>query len=462
MKRRELLRVVSTIAKTYIGSGILFLPKAFSNGGVLFTVLAILTLSTLSGIAILHLVECRKFHPGSFGDIGERAIGKWGRQLVNISLVLTQMGFCCVYGSFVARNMLQVFNWGKCWLGSEWLWLLVYVQLLVFVPLSWIRNISSFNRTNQLGNLLIVGGLAGILIYCLNQFSESTSKDIHLPMFNSNSWALALGTVVYSFEGIGMVLPIVSSMSEEGRERFPKIMMSTLAGITTMYLIVGIIPYAIIEGVQGKVVQDAITLNLPNTFGSLIIVVAYCCALMFSFPLMLYPAIRITEEWIAPWIFPLSMNEFQAKNLLINDPMDNGEAIIDLPISESPESQQTGVEATPILSLVPNIASGKHSNAVKWRKNIFRSLIVLLVLTVSFGASNQLDNLCALVGSFACTPLAFLYPSVFHLKIIPNQSKRKKFTNYFILLVGTGITLFSTYQTFATWSPTTVEPCVRN
>lgn len=47
---------------------------------------------------------------------------------MDVSLVLSQAGFCCVYVSFIAQNGLQLLNAGKCWLGAEWLWVLIVVQ----------------------------------------------------------------------------------------------------------------------------------------------------------------------------------------------------------------------------------------------------------------------------------------------------------------------------------------------
>lgn len=55
----ENVRLVGTIIKSFIGSGVLFLPKAFSNGGWLFSVLAMISMALISTLCILRLVQCR-------------------------------------------------------------------------------------------------------------------------------------------------------------------------------------------------------------------------------------------------------------------------------------------------------------------------------------------------------------------------------------------------------------------
>lgn len=55
-------------------------------------------------------------------------------------------------------------------------------------------------------------------------------------------------------------------------------------------------------------------------------------------------------------------------------------------------------------------ASGKFSKGIKWRKNLFRFAIVMLSALIAWVGANDLDKFVALVGSFACIPLVYMYP----------------------------------------------------
>ena len=110
-------------------SGILGLPYAFSQGGVVATTII---LSLIGGIAthtMMLLVQTRQKCNGyiqfsvfflffcfltrpteenkrviTYGDIAEYLLGKWGKYLLNAALIFTQFGFCCVYVVFCIDN----------------------------------------------------------------------------------------------------------------------------------------------------------------------------------------------------------------------------------------------------------------------------------------------------------------------------------------------------------------------
>lgn len=86
----------------------------------------------------LRLLECRKLVGGSYGFIGSEAYGEWGRRVVQVSIILMQGGFCCTYTIFVATNLQSVL--GHFGLDIS-LTVLILVQLLVYIPLSWVRHI---------------------------------------------------------------------------------------------------------------------------------------------------------------------------------------------------------------------------------------------------------------------------------------------------------------------------------
>jgi amino acid permease len=43
--------------------------------------------------------------PLSFGEVGGKILGPKGKKLIDIFLVGTQLGICCVYFTFIATNI---------------------------------------------------------------------------------------------------------------------------------------------------------------------------------------------------------------------------------------------------------------------------------------------------------------------------------------------------------------------
>ena len=96
----ETMGILGTIFKIFIGSGVLFLPKAFSNGGWLFSVIAMLVMAIITNVTMMKLVACRAVMASkerTYGAMGYRVAGARGQLAVNVSVVLSQIGFCCVY-----------------------------------------------------------------------------------------------------------------------------------------------------------------------------------------------------------------------------------------------------------------------------------------------------------------------------------------------------------------------------
>lgn len=403
----ERLRLVGTIIKGFIGSGVLFLPKAFLQGGALFSVIIMAFCAYLTWFTIMRLVRCREVVEGSYGHIGEVACGRLGRVAVDASLVLSQAGFCCVYVAFIARNLLQLTNVNDCWLPSSWLWLLVLLQLPVFTPLVWVRKLAQFGYTNLAADALIACGLLGVLAYSFNGMASAAAggASLKLTLFNSSDWPLFLGTAVYAFEGIGMVIPVYDSLTPRGQASFSATLSATLVGITAVYIIVGLVPYMYLDGFQHVTMQDSVTLDLPRAWWAYLIIAGYCLALVFSYPLMLFPAVKILEATLGGSI----------------------------------------------------LAPG---TGLTWRRNVVRCGIVCTTLLVSYLGLDQLSNMVALVGCFCCTPLAFIYPCVFHLRLLPDASRLSKAVDVAIIAFGIGVFVFSTYQSINTWTLSTVNACV--
>jgi proton-coupled amino acid transporter len=408
----EQVRLVATIVKAFIGSGVLFLPKAFSNGGWAASAGVMLLMAAITQVTIVRLVACRGLVRGSYAAIGGAACGPWAALSVDAALVLSQAGFCCVYIAFIARNALQLLNVGACApqprVGGGWLWALILAQAALFIPLSWIRSMRTLGWTSAAANAIIACGLAGILAWAGAAWAAAPPRPggFAAPAYNAAGFPLFLGTAVYAYEGIGMVVPIYDSLSPGGQRGFARTLSGTLAGIVAVYLVVGMLPYLYLVGAAGEGVGDAITLSLPSVWWAYAIMAGYCIALCLTYPLMLYPVLRIAERACAG-----------------------------------------------LLRLREGAPAARSC-----KRNALRSAVVATTLAVAYAGAPQLDNLVALVGCFACTPLAFVFPALFHARLVP-RTAYYNVTNAAIIALGIGVFFFSTYEAIATWSSSPINPC---
>ena len=83
-----------TLIKGFIGTGILYLPMSFYDGGYLFSPIAMIISLILTQVCIIKLIRATdNCKAKSFSDLGLKAYGQTGKTAVGIFLILSQAGF---------------------------------------------------------------------------------------------------------------------------------------------------------------------------------------------------------------------------------------------------------------------------------------------------------------------------------------------------------------------------------
>ena len=93
------------LLKSFVGTGVLFLPRAYLNGGMVFSNVVLVGVALLSYYCFVLLVNTRLNVEGSFGDMGGILYGKWLRTLILASIVISQIGFVAAYIVFTSENL---------------------------------------------------------------------------------------------------------------------------------------------------------------------------------------------------------------------------------------------------------------------------------------------------------------------------------------------------------------------
>lgn len=336
------------LLKSFVGTGVLFLPRAYLNGGMVFSNMVLLFVAALSYYCFVLLVTSRLKVEGSFGDMGGILYGKWMRFLILSSIVISQIGFVAAYIVFVSEN-LQAFILAvsDCQTHIQVKWLIL-MQMVIFLPFSLFRDINKLSFTAFVADAFIILGLGYLFYYDVLTLDKFGLADIIL--FNQKDWTLFIGTAIFTFEGIGLIIPIQESMADP--RKFPKVMFVVMIIITSLFIVMGAISYA----AYGSKTETVVLLNLPQD-NKLVngVQFLYSMAIMLSTPLQIFPAIKILEN---------------------------------------------GLFAR----------SGKYNPYIKWQKNVFRFFFVIVCAIIAWGGADDLDKFVALVGNFACIPLVYIYP----------------------------------------------------
>lgn len=388
------------LVKAFVGTGILFLPKGFSNGGLLFSVLTLLFFGLLSYWCYLILVFSKQMsRVSSFGEIGLKLYGKWLQQLIFGSIVISQVGFIATYIVFTSQNLQAFLKNAFNIEGYQISWFIVG-QLFILIPLSLIRDITRLSLVAVLANFLILFGLATIVYFilmdlCVN-FHGHLGSGIQF-LFNQREFSVFIGIAIFAFEGIGLIIPIQNSMIYPNH--FPKVLFLVIITISILMVGVGSLGYM----TYGKSVETVILLNLPqDSIFVMLIQLFYSLAILLSTPIQIFPAVRLIEL------------KFFTR-------------------------------------------TGKHSLRIKWLKNLFRSVFVIATATIALYGGQNLDRFVSFVGCFACIPLVYMYPPMLHLKsccnynnsMAPSEIRRRYFLsvmNYVLLAIGGCALVYTTYD----------------
>lgn len=151
----------------------------------------------------------------------------------------------------------------------------------------------------------------------------------------------------------------------------------------------------------GDEIQALITVTLkslhPSDISITVLQIAYCIALLFSYPVVMFPAVKILENYI--------------------------------------------------------FSAHIKSTLQTWRKNIFRSFLVLACGGLATVGGTSFDHFVSLIGGLMCVPLTLVYPAYFHLKICYDKlGTSSRVFNYFIVIFGTLASIVCTVVSIMEWN----------
>jgi len=384
-----------TLIKAFVGTGIMFLPKAFKNGGMLFSSITLIVVSLVTSLCFHLLLQCRARYGGGYGELGEAIGGRRMRSLILCSIAISQIGFVCAGMIFTADNLASFFRAVTPNPDAPIsVTALIGIQLLALIPLSFIRNISKLGSAALLADVFILIGITYIYWYDISSIIDMGGFNPTIELFNPRDFTMTIGSAIFTFEGIGLILPIQSSMKHP--EQFGKLLYLVMFIITVIFTSVGVLCY----GTFGDRVNVEVITNFPQS-SKLVnaIQFIYALAVMIGEPVQLFPPIRIIEGKIF------------------------------------------------------GHRSGKQSNLTKWKKNGLRTFLVLVTGLIAAVGASDLDKFVALIGSFACVPLVYIYPAYLHWKAIA-ETRAEKILDWVVMAVGLVAMIYTTSVTVARWTET--------
>lgn len=325
---------------------------------------------------------------GGYIRLAHESLGSCGVLAVVFCSTVLQCGCCLTYYIFVAENGAQLFLHFFGFAPS--LGALVGGHCLLQVLLSLPRRIEAYKLTNLLGNACIIFTLFVIFgVAAQGLIEDGVSPSV--AAFEADTLYLFVGMSMFVFEGASpLTIPLQEAAAPHVRQRFRSVYVGTMAGIMLLFLAFALVNYLH----YGAEISVIVTLDLPSaTWPGQVVRLLYCVAVLFTFPLMLFPV---------------------TKMLVL----------------------AAGFDDTKRLGRLQN--------------DLLRALLVGLLALVAVAEAGALDHIVALLGCVASTPLALILPPLMHLRAVP-QTPISAAVNKAVAAFGCAVTVVTTATTLATW-----------
>lgn len=251
------------------------------------------------------LTECKQLLLDSgrsvhtFMDVAHVALGSTGHFLVQIFLFILQAGVCCVFLSLIATNMsaqLPKVSEETC----------IWIVTLLLCGIVWVKTLKHLRWFSATANLFMFTAIATSAIAATFQV---VNLNLPLPAKSSSNFgdlAAFTSTMFFSFEGIGLVLPVENSFTvadtlEEtsalNKYYRNRVLPFAMAIVATFFWVIGFFGSWGFPDIENGSITAYLAERYPDEIWFGLVNILVMSAVFLTFPLQLTPAMEVVEEW---------------------------------------------------------------------------------------------------------------------------------------------------------------------
>jgi len=313
------LETIVHILKGNIGIGVLTLPMAIRNSGLIFGSLGLIFIAYLCVYCMMLLVNaahraCEKRQDvvfldyadtarASFQDAGGRWVN-WAsfiRKLLNTFLFFSQLLSNAVYALFIAQNIKPIIaHYGGDTMENLNYRFYILMVLLPMLAICSIRSLRYLSPCSVVANAAQFMGL-GIVFYYI--FRDPLPHSSSVPwLAESSRLPLFFGTAIFAIEGISVVLPIENQMrSPKDMLGWNGVLSTSMSLVVALYVGMGFYGYL----KYGEDIAGSISLNLPpGDIPAQLALMLFSISIFFSYALQFYVPMEIVSPNILRPIVP--------------------------------------------------------------------------------------------------------------------------------------------------------------
>ena len=171
-------------------------------------------------------------------------------------------------------------------------------MLIVFAPLTWVRDLERFRFGLIFGVVMIFVTCFVISVFDITAIADrdSAPPTSGYEAINDETYFDMIGFSFFMFEGIGAVMPVMNACSPEVHQKFPYILAAALGTLCTLYIVFSEINYYTFgNGLNQPIVMGMMPADNPIIQ---IVKVLFSANIVFSYPITIFPTNQILDEML--------------------------------------------------------------------------------------------------------------------------------------------------------------------
>jgi amino acid permease len=448
---------------TIIGGGVLALPFAFANAGLIVGVALVILIALLSFLSSHYLAilvrYCQKKNGRSYRSVAMSAFGFPGAFAVDVCFVLFlfggAVGYVVIMGDILTPYFEQVTGWSEKPANR---YLVEAVVTLCFAyPLCLLKKIDYLKYTSFAALICICYMVIVIGVESYARIEENF--EAHNVVYANASLDLfqAFPVITFAFAFHMQQFAIQNEMIQPGRIRI--VVGFAIAFSAICYLIVGVFGYlAFFESANSNILTSFDD-NIPIIIGK----IALVFIILFSFPVLHFPLRQAVMSLIFPlasepafydWLPHCLVPSYRHTTLVIVPNPANADSGNDSVGSYPSSGDYTSSDD--IFDSLDADVDGKPTPQLPCLDDLVRhvtvtTIVVYLIYLTAIAIPN-ISTIFGLVGATVGSAMIFILPPLLIIKLRPAPLLSvEKIAALIFAIVGTVFGLVGTYVTIANW-----------
>ncbi|KAH0356730.1 putative amino acid transporter, partial [Aureobasidium melanogenum] len=382
---------VINLVNTIVGAGVLAMPSALSNMGILLGILVIVWSGLTSGFGLYLQTRCARYldrGSASFFALSQITYPN-AAVIFDAAIAIKCFGVGISYLIIIGDLMPGVVRGFTDTPAADYLldrhfWVTAF--MLVVIPLSFLRRLDSLKYTSIIA-LVSIGYLVVLVVYHFAKGDDMGLKgEISIVPDKGIVPVLAsFPVIVFAYTCHQNMFSILNEIEDNSPFKTTSVVLASIGSSGSIYLLVAITGYLTFgDNVAGNIVAQYIP-SVASTIGKAAIVVL----VMFSYPLQVHPC-RASVDAVLKW----------------------------RPASRK-QPEYASVNGSPSRSTLLNSGSNSQRGRGEMsdrRFAVITTVIIILSYIVAMTVSS-LSVVLAYVGSTGSTSISFILPGLFYYKI---------------------------------------------